>query len=948
MLKKLCYFSLILIFASICTANSIDPDLLGWWRLDEGSGNTVIDLTASGNDGTIENDDSGGLGTDHSVWVNDSERGMVLSFDGDDSDGAYVTFTEKLPKMTLTNGFTWAFWAKQYDEDGDASSHDIIVGNRFGGPSNAQWIKFTPARAEFVNEGHVGTLDYTDVIGGAWIHMVIVKDKNQITHYRNGEVAGRSTLTNSIDNLPLYFAGAEQGERWAGYLSDVYLYQRALTQSEILLLMDGLKPELPTSPSPVDGEGNVLRDLSLSWRPGLFAVKHHVYLGDDFNEVSVAELSSPLIVGSSLDVNSLELPRLEFSKTYYWRVDEVDSEEEVTKGHVWSFTVEPKSLKVSDITASASSWLEGSGPENMANGSGMDIDDVHGMAVSDMWQSEDGATGPCWVEFAFDRIYKLDEVLVWNFNSSLEFLFGYGVKDVRIEVSRDGTTWDSLGDVEIPQGTSSGDCPATLIDLKGALAQYVRFNIHSSWGGGDIYGLSEVRFMYIPTWSRDPRPEKGSRDIPTEVTLSWRSGRDAAMHNVYLGLDESTVEDGTASMETVSQPDYTLSGLDLGTPYYWRVDAVNDIEPMSSWIGPVWSFTTIDYLPIDDFEVYDDDDEGGNRVFDLWQDGYEDDGNGSQVGYNNTPYCEKRHVHRGDQAMPMYYGRHDAKDSECYLPISDLKDWKSNGITSLVIYFRGELDNETGDLYAKINSSRVDYARSAEDLVKDMYIQWTIDLSEVNTDLSSVTNLSLGVENSGEGLLYIDDIRLYRQTPLAYSDEMWIEAEQATQIITPMEVNSVEGASGGQFIEVVGDSSGDRPPIDDMNTEDDESDDQVDGVSMFTLWLEPGVYQVNAKAFCLSGTANSFWVRFLGTSTDEANYWEDDNEGSIHYEELTDWIEWELPVTEDWAIAPLTSMANDGAIVHFQVETADYYNLEIAFREEGAQLDALMITQTLD
>ena len=48
---------------------------------------------------------------------------------------------------------------------------------------------------------------------------------------------------------------------------------------------------------------------------------------------------------------------LEFGKTYYWRVDEVNGppNANVFKGQVWSFTVEPYAYPIKGVTATASS-----------------------------------------------------------------------------------------------------------------------------------------------------------------------------------------------------------------------------------------------------------------------------------------------------------------------------------------------------------------------------------------------------------------------------------------------------------------------------------------------------------------------------------------------------------------------------------------------------------------
>ena len=53
---------LVLDMALISGAGAADPDLIGWWKLDDGSGDTATDLSGSGNDGIINNTASGGLG----------------------------------------------------------------------------------------------------------------------------------------------------------------------------------------------------------------------------------------------------------------------------------------------------------------------------------------------------------------------------------------------------------------------------------------------------------------------------------------------------------------------------------------------------------------------------------------------------------------------------------------------------------------------------------------------------------------------------------------------------------------------------------------------------------------------------------------------------------------------------------------------------------------------
>jgi hypothetical protein len=134
-------------------AKAADPNLVGWWPLNEGSGDVAIDLSGNGNDGTISNV-NGGLGTDGSVWLDDPVRGIVISFNGT-AGGAFVRAGE-IPQMTLDNDFTWSFWAKQVAEN--TANNDIILGNRMD--ENAvdfvprQFIKFTPTKFEWHMNGN--------------------------------------------------------------------------------------------------------------------------------------------------------------------------------------------------------------------------------------------------------------------------------------------------------------------------------------------------------------------------------------------------------------------------------------------------------------------------------------------------------------------------------------------------------------------------------------------------------------------------------------------------------------------------------------------------------------------------------------------------------------------------------------------------------------------------
>jgi hypothetical protein len=229
-------------------AQAADPNLVGWWPLNDGVGEMVMDLSDSGADGTIHNP-SGGLGADGSVWVEDAERGMVLSFNGVNGTGACVATGVTIPAMDLTTDFTWMFWCKQDASQGFTAAtggNDVILGNRYGGTAAPlQFVKFTPTNFEYYNGDNTNFITYPEVMpSSVWVHNVTVKDGDKLTYYRDGFEVRSITLTKTVDANPFYmgadgFNGIQ--EAWCGCLSDVRLYNKAVTKLEVLAAMAGVE-----------------------------------------------------------------------------------------------------------------------------------------------------------------------------------------------------------------------------------------------------------------------------------------------------------------------------------------------------------------------------------------------------------------------------------------------------------------------------------------------------------------------------------------------------------------------------------------------------------------------------------------------------------------------------------------------------------------------------------
>jgi hypothetical protein len=381
--------------------------------------------------------------------------------------------------------------------------------------------------------------------------------------------------------------------------------------------------------------------------------------------------------------------------------------------------------------------------------------DQHSTDSADMWTAYAPEDEPLWIQYEFDRVYKLHEMLVWNYNVQFELLLGFGFKDVTVEYSVDGEEWTVLDDVQFAQATARATYTAnTVVAFGGVAARHVRLTAHSPWGTRDQYGLSEVRFLFIPAHAREPQPADGATNVSVESPLAWRAGREAVSHEVYFGTDPNALD----LAATVTAASYAPGALNLDSTYYWQVNAVQEDE---SWAGDLWSFATQAYLVVDDFESYTDDIDAGEAIFDTWLDGWVNE-TGSTVGNLVSPFAEQTIVRSGSQSMPLFYDNTEAAVSEAELELA--ADWTANGIQSLTLYFYGDPDN-TGQLYVKVNNTKVPYDGAAADIARPAWQPWNIDLSAAG-NVSNVRSLTIGIEGAGAtGVLYIDDVRLYPNTP---------------------------------------------------------------------------------------------------------------------------------------------------------------------------------------
>jgi hypothetical protein len=476
--------------------------------------------------------------------------------------------------------------------------------------------------------------------------------------------------------------------------------------------------EKAAGPSPADGAIYADTWVNLSWTPGDSAISHDVYFGDNFDDVN-AGAESTFLGNQAETFIIVGFPGFAFpdglvsGTTYYWRIDKVNTKPNSPwKGNIWSFAIAPKT---------AYEPVSANGAESVV----------------------------------------LDVELSWT--------PGFGAK---LHTVHFGDNFDDVNNAT--GGQSQGTTTYTPGTLKMAKTYYWRvdeFDIVETHKG-DVWSFTTEGAVGSPV------PSNGAVDITQTPVLTWAPGVFADSHQVYFGIDKDAVKNADTS-----SPEYKGSGnlgsesydpgqLEWNTTYYWRIDEANNANTDSPWTGPLWSFTTANFLIVDDMESYNDINEGepgSNRIYLAWVDGYDDPTNGSQVGHLDAPFYEETIVHGGNKSMPLYYDNAVGK-SEATLTLTSNHDWTVNGINTLTIWFRGGSDNTAENLYVALNGSAVVNNDNPDAATRTSWTEWNTPLQafvDQGVNLANVNSITLGLSSvtGGTGMMYFDDIRLYPPAP---------------------------------------------------------------------------------------------------------------------------------------------------------------------------------------
>ena len=217
-------------------SNPLAKGLVGYWPMNEGTGNIVQDLSGNGNDGDIGINLAWGYGKfgsdiDFAGTDNDDDSDNVIDFPGITViPGDFTLAHWQMVPPTAWMGFCTFGFA---EEAGLQTYIEKYYTQTAAGPTTHKW--------EVRNNWGAGITLTSDrnCQRNVWEFTALTRRGNTVRHYVNGvEQSTTGALVGSIDVSHLHQIGWAQNHKGVSYiyrgkLGPVYYYGRALTASEI-------------------------------------------------------------------------------------------------------------------------------------------------------------------------------------------------------------------------------------------------------------------------------------------------------------------------------------------------------------------------------------------------------------------------------------------------------------------------------------------------------------------------------------------------------------------------------------------------------------------------------------------------------------------------------------------------------------------------------------------
>src|SRR5215510_13770156 len=215
------------VISSLCPWSALaqTPGLVAAYGFNEGTGNTVADISGNNNTGTL------GSGVS---WTTQGKFGNALVFNG----GSFVT-VPNAPSLNLTSGMTleaWVFptvnatnWSTALMRE---QASDLVYTLYAGSPANRPNVYFNTTTTASGERGIAGP---SALALNTWSHLAATYNGSTLSLYVNGALVASQAFSGAIvtSTGALRIGGnGVWGEYFQGRIDEVRIYNRALSATE--------------------------------------------------------------------------------------------------------------------------------------------------------------------------------------------------------------------------------------------------------------------------------------------------------------------------------------------------------------------------------------------------------------------------------------------------------------------------------------------------------------------------------------------------------------------------------------------------------------------------------------------------------------------------------------------------------------------------------------------
>ena len=311
-----------------------------YYRMNEGTGTTITDLSGNGNHGTLTTGDAANhwLGSNIScastVGIN-NPNGKALDFDGTND---FVSTTFSLPSLSTFSFEGWIFpRSTNYDRifsNYSAAVNGAYIIDTYNTTNNGKGIRFS-----LYGTGNVlYSVTAPNVLtSNDWNHIACTFDNGLMTVYVNGfEVVSGTAPYTSIAQISNYLTFGEDvligtAEYLNGKLDEVRVWSKALSQAEVTANMNncltGTEANLLAYYNFEEGTGTIVNDITINhfsgtmqnmdqatdWIDGVFTCETSCTL-----EMTQTVTITPTNIDKTTSINFAEISSNQAGASYQW------------------------------------------------------------------------------------------------------------------------------------------------------------------------------------------------------------------------------------------------------------------------------------------------------------------------------------------------------------------------------------------------------------------------------------------------------------------------------------------------------------------------------------------------------------------------------------------------------------------------------------------------------